>query len=71
MARPASDIFFANLSTLLNVEDVELHEGLRLGVVFALKTLAERIGITKALGSSRQGKLALWQIMARLIGQGP
>ena len=59
-----------NLSALLHVEDVELHDGLRVGVVFALKTIAERLGITKALGSSRQGKLALWQIMARLIGQG-
>ena len=59
-----------NLSALLHVEDVELHEGLRVGVVYAVKTLAERLGISKALGSSRQGKLALWQIMARLIGQG-
>ena len=59
-----------NLSALLHIEDVELHEGLRVGVVFALKTLAERLGISKALGSTRQGKLALWQIMARLIGQG-
>jgi hypothetical protein len=53
-----------NLSALLHVEDVELHEGLRVGVVFALKTLAERLCISKALGSTRQGKLALWQIMA-------
>ena len=58
------------MSALLNIEDVELHDGLRVGVVYALKTLAERLGITKALGSSRQGKLALWQIIARLIGQG-
>ena len=59
-----------NLSALLNIEDVELHEGLRVGIVYSLKTLAERIGISKALGNSRHGKLALWQIMARLIGQG-
>ena len=59
-----------NLSALLHVEDVELHEGLRVGVVYAVKTLAERLGISKALGSSHQGKLALWQIIARLIGQG-
>ncbi len=58
------------MSALLQVEDVELHEGLRVSVVYALKTLAERLGISKALGNSRQGKLALWQIMARLIGQG-
>jgi transposase len=59
-----------NLSALLNIEDVELHDGLRVGVVYALKTLAERLGLSKALGRTRQGKLALWQIMARLIGQG-
>lgn len=59
-----------NLAALLHIEDVELHEGLRVGVVYALKTLAERLGISKTLGNSRQGKLALWQIMARLIGQG-
>ena len=59
-----------NLAALLHIEDVELHEGLRVGVVFALKMLADRLGISKALGSTRQGMLALWQIMARLIGQG-
>jgi len=59
-----------NLSALLNIEDVELHDGPRVGVVFALKALAERLGISKALGSSREGKLALWQVMARLIGHG-
>ncbi len=35
-----------------------------------LKTLADRLGISKVLGTTREGKLALWQIMARLIGQG-
>ena len=59
-----------NLSALLNIEDVNLNDGLRVGVVIALKTLAERLGIRKALGTTREGKLALWQIMARLIGQG-
>ena len=59
-----------NLSALLNIEDVELHDGPRVGVVFALKALAERLGISKALGSSREGKLALWQVMAQLIGDG-
>ena len=33
-----------NLTPLLHVEDVELHEDLRVGVVFALKTLAEKSG---------------------------
>ena len=59
-----------DLSSMLNIKDVELHDGLRVGVVLALKTLVDRLGISKVLGSSREGKLALWQIMARLIGQG-
>ena len=59
-----------NLSALMNIQDVELHDGLRVGVLYTLKTVAERLGLTKSLGSSYNAKLALWQIMARLIGQG-
>ena len=32
--------------------------------------MARQLGITDALGSSRQGKLALWQVIARVINQG-
>jgi len=32
--------------------------------------MARQLGITDALGSSRQGKLALWQVIARVIDQG-
>ena len=59
-----------NLSALMNIQDVELYDGPRVGVLYALKTVAERIGLIKSLGSSYDAKLALWQIMARLIGQG-
>src|SRR5262244_2740292 len=31
---------------------------------------ARRLGIEKALGTTRAGKLALWQVMARVIDQG-
>ncbi|MBF0525003.1 MAG: hypothetical protein HQK56_07885 [Deltaproteobacteria bacterium] len=41
-----------------------------IGATWLLYELAGQIGIEKALGSDRQGKLALWQVMARLIGQG-
>lgn len=33
-------------------------------------TLARRLGIARVLGSSREGKLALWQVIARVIDQG-
>ena len=32
--------------------------------------MARQLGIQAALGSTRQGKLALWQIIARVIDQG-
>lgn len=52
------------------VDDVKTTQGMRIGAVFTLNTIAVRLGLSKALGSSRQGKLALWQILARIIDQG-
>lgn len=45
-------------------------QGLSLGAVWTLHELAKRTGIAEALGTSRQGKLALWQVIARVIDQG-
>jgi transposase len=59
-----------NLVELGNIEDIETKQGMRVGAVFALNALAERIGLSKALGPHREGRLALWQVMARLIDQG-
>lgn len=59
-----------NLANLGNIQEVKTKLGLRIGAVYCLKALAERIGLVKALGNSREGKLALWQVLARLIGQG-
>ncbi|MCP4055595.1 MAG: IS1634 family transposase [Mesoflavibacter sp.] len=49
---------------------VKSKQGLSVGAVITLKVLADRLGITKALGNSEAGKLVLWQVMARLIDQG-
>lgn len=49
---------------------VKSKQGLSVGAICLLKSLADRLHITKALGNSRMGKLALWQIMARIIDQG-
>ncbi len=38
--------------------------------MWAVYTLARRLGIARALGASREGKLALWQVIARVIDQG-
>lgn len=59
-----------NLAALRNIRDIKSRQGLRIGVVYTLKTVAERIGLAKALGPTQRGKLALWQIMARLMDQG-
>lgn len=51
-------------------QDVELTEGLRIGALWTVLTVARRVGIEKALGTDRPGRLALWQILARVIDQG-
>lgn len=47
-----------------------LKQGPSIGAVLVLEQLAQELGIVDALGSKRDGKLALWQIMARAIEQG-
>jgi hypothetical protein len=51
-------------------ESVELQEGLSVGAVWAVYQVGKRLGLEKALGSDFEGKLALWQVMARVIDQG-
>ncbi|MBT9132540.1 MAG: hypothetical protein DDT33_01062 [Firmicutes bacterium] len=59
-----------NLADLGSIEEISAKQGKRIGAVLCLKTIAERIGLSKALGYHRQGRLALWQVLARCIGQG-
>lgn len=48
-----------------------VHEqGVPVGAFYLLHTIADRLGISSALGNSEQGKRALWQVIARLIDQG-
>ena len=49
---------------------VGLKQGLSFGAVWTVYQVARRLGIDKALGTTRDGKLALWQVMARVIDQG-
>lgn len=51
-------------------EPVVLRQGLSVGAVWLLNDMARQLGITEALGGTRQGKLALWQVIARVIDQG-
>ena len=51
-------------------EDLSTHQGSSVGAVWLLHSMSKRLGIVKALGNSREGKLALWQVLARVIDQG-
>jgi transposase len=51
-------------------ESVEIQEGLSVGAVWTLYQCAKELGIVRALGNGFMGKLALWQVIARIIDQG-
>ncbi len=60
-----------NLAELVSISDAtSLHQGPSVGAVCLINDIARQIGIHKALGPSRDGKLALWQVIARVINQG-
>ncbi len=59
-----------DLCELTNKESVDIEQGLSVGAVVVVYEVAKRLGIVSALGSSREGKLALWQVIARVISQG-
>ena len=59
-----------DLSVLGSTKSVQLVQGPRMGAVFVLYQAAKRLGIEKALGQDHSGKLALWQVLARVMDQG-
>jgi len=60
-----------SLSELVSLsESVSIEQGKSIGAVWLLYQMARRLGIEKALGNSRDGKLALWQVLSRVIDQG-
>ena len=60
-----------DLTALVSLkDDLQLEQGLSVGAVWTVFAVARRLGIVDALGSTRAGKLALWQVLARVIDQG-
>jgi transposase len=60
-----------NLQVLGNInDDVEVRQGISVGAVWTLWQVAQRVGLVRALGTSQQGKQALWQVFARVLEQG-
>lgn len=60
----------SNLSALTSIKEASLEQGPSVEGVFALFQLAKQLGIEKALGNHQAGKLALWQVIARVLSQG-
>jgi transposase len=59
------------LSQLGNLHaEISTQQGLAGGAVWVLHQLAQQLGLVKALGQSRPAKLALWLVLASVIGQG-
>jgi transposase len=52
------------------INDIQLTQDKPVGDVWLLQQIATKVGIIDALGDSREGRLALWQIMARTLDQG-
>ena len=59
-----------DLAALGSLKGVKLEEGLSVGAVWTVYEVARRLGIERVLGTSRAGKLALWQVIARVLEQG-
>jgi hypothetical protein len=59
------------LEHLGTIQDaITLKQGVSFGAVWTVYQVARRLGIAQALGTTRDGKLALWQVIARVIDQG-
>ena len=60
-----------DLSALGSLSDsVSIKEGRSIGGLWVIYQAAKRLGIVEALGNSRHGKLALWQVFSRVLEQG-
>lgn len=55
-----------------NAEDgpFRLKQGLAVGAIWTLHQLAKEIGLVEILGDSKEAKLTLWMVYARLLGKG-
>jgi len=59
-----------DLSQLGSLKSVQLQEGLSVGAIWTVYQIAKRLGMERALQTDFNGKLGLWQVMARVINQG-
>jgi hypothetical protein len=59
-----------NLSPLAAQSEIVIKQGLSYGAVHVVHEVARSLGIVAALGTTRDGLLGLWQVIARVIDQG-
>ena len=60
-----------NLSNLeVNSNSISIKEGKSIGGIWAVYQIAKKLGIEEVLGKGRNGILALWQVIARVLEQG-
>lgn len=59
-----------NLFSLASLDEIETVLGKRIGAAWFLKAIAEKAGVSEALGKSQNGKLAMLQVIARVANQG-
>ena len=58
------------LSELMTADEIKLQQQKRIGAVWTAIEVGRRIGIESALGKGKEGKLAFFQVIVRLIEQG-
>ena len=54
---------------VISLDDMELSNGKSYGAIQVIKHIADELGITHALGNSKQARLAMVQIAGRIIAQ--
>jgi hypothetical protein len=60
-----------NLAALgVNQSEIVIKQGLSYGAVHVVYEVVRSLGIAAALGTTHEGLLALWQVIARVIDQG-
>ena len=62
--------FKNKLEELGSLEDVSITNEASFGGSYVLHQIATKLGIDKVLGNNKMGKLALWQVIARILGRG-
>jgi hypothetical protein len=62
--------FKGNLAALGSLDKIQLSQGPSVGAVWVIVETARRLGIDQALLGGFAGRLALWQVVARVLEQG-